>query len=189
MPTSTHYSSTGNQNIDGILGDLKWAVGSLTYSFPREGTVYGTSYGVGENVTKFGALNGAQQAAVRSALQMYASVANLRFTEVLETATQHADLRFALTDKVGTAWAYTPSSAPEGGDVWFGGSSGYYGSPARGNYASMAFLHEIGHALGLEHPHEHVVMPAERDSVEHTVMSYRSYVGASSTAGYTNERS
>lgn len=30
-------------------------------------------------------------------------------------------------------------------------------------------------------------MPVDRDSIEYTVMSYRSYVGASTTAGYVNE--
>ncbi|NBJ13967.1 M10 family metallopeptidase C-terminal domain-containing protein, partial [Microvirga arsenatis] len=42
------------------------------------------------------------------------------------------------------------------------------------------------HALGLEHPHESG-MPLDRDSLEYTVMSYRSYTGASTTGGYVNE--
>jgi serralysin len=50
----------------------------------------------------------------------------------------------------------------------------------------MVFLHEIGHALGLEHPHESG-LPTDRDSLEYTVVSYRSYLGASTTGGYTNE--
>jgi Ca2+-binding RTX toxin-like protein len=51
----------------------------------------------------------------------------------------------------------------------------------------MVFLHEIGHALGLEHTHEGNAMPQDRDSLEYTVMSYRSYVGGSTTGGYMNE--
>src|SRR5215210_2096483 len=118
MPGVTSYSPTGNAYVDGVLGDVKWAVNSLTYSFPTSGSFYGSSYGQGENVTTFGALNTAQQGAVRSALQTYASIANLNFREIGETVSQHADLRIALSDKIETAWAYFPSTEPEGGDVW-----------------------------------------------------------------------
>ncbi len=56
------------------------------------------------------------------------------------------------------------------------------------SYKIYALLHEIGHALGLDHAHEgDTVMPASRDSMEYTVMSYRSYAGGWAAIGYTNE--
>ncbi|KLK92443.1 protease [Microvirga vignae] len=185
MPAVASYISTGNAYIDGVLADLKWAVNSFTYSFPTNASFYGAGYGSGETANKFGALNTTQQAVVRSSLKMYASVANLSFTEMVETATQHADLRFAESDLPGTAWAYFPTTSAIGGDAWFNSTD--YNTPVKGNYAHLTFMHEIGHALGLEHAHEHFVMPADRDSIEYTVMSYRSYVGASTTSGYVNE--
>ncbi|PVE21381.1 protease [Microvirga sp. KLBC 81] len=186
MAAVTSYSQTGNAYIDGILDNLKWAVSNLTFSFPTNGSHYGSGYGSGETADNFGALNTTQQAVVRSSLKMYASVANLSFTEIAETATQHADLRFAESDLPGTAWAYFPTTAAEGGDVWFNSTD--YNTPMKGNYASLTFVHEIGHALGLEHPHQgSTIMPLSRDSMEYTVMSYRSYIGASTTSGYVNE--
>ncbi|MFC4172894.1 M10 family metallopeptidase C-terminal domain-containing protein [Microvirga sp. GCM10011540] len=187
MPAVTKYALTGNAYINGVLGDYKWAASSFTFSFPVTGSAYGTSYGEGENTTNFSSFTMMQQAATHSILDMYASVALLRFTQISETATQHADLRFAMSDKPGTAWAYFPSTTAEAGDAWFNNSSGAYHSPTKGNYAYLTVVHEIGHALGLEHAHEHFVMPQDRDSMEYTVMSYRSYVGASTTSGYVNE--
>lgn len=186
MPAIAPNSVSGNAYIDGMISQYRWAANSLTYSFPTHGSYYGTAYGSAENLTNFGALNASQQTMARSALSMYASVANLRFTELTETATQHADLRIAMSDRPGSGWAYHPTTAAEGGDVWFSEATGLYTSPMKGNYASYAFMHEIGHALGLGHPHEDG-MRLDRDSMEYTVMSYRSYVGASTTAGLTNE--
>lgn len=187
MPAVTTYSLTGDAYINGVLGDLKWVSSNITFSFPSQASYYGSGYGSGEVAYNFAAPNATQQAAIRSALMSYASVANFTFAEITETATQHATLRFAQSDLPSTAWAYLPSTAAEGGDAWFNRSSGYYSSPYKGNYAYTTVLHEIGHSVGLEHAHEHYVMPVNRDSMEYTVMSYRSYIGGSTTSGYTNE--
>ena len=95
-------------------------------------------------------------------------------------------LRFAETDKYTTGFGYYPyTSAVEAGDAWFGNSSNYFNNPAKGNYAYFTIIHEIGHTLGLKHAHEVMgkfgAMPSDRDATEFTVMSYRSYVGASTS--------
>ncbi|GGH11461.1 protease [Alsobacter metallidurans] len=190
MPAVSTFSPTGVSTIDGLLGGTKWAVSAFTYSFPSSASFYGAIYGDGEPSTGFGALNLVQQAATRDALGMYAAVANLAFTEKPETLTQHADLRYAMSDAPPTAWAYYPTPAAEGGDAWFNNASGEYANPVKGTYAYQGFIHETGHALGLKHPHEvdgaFGAMPLAHDSLEYTVMSYRSFVGASTTTGYTN---
>jgi serralysin len=187
MPAVTTYNLTGNAYVDSLLDGIRWAVNRFTYSFPTDASFYGASYGSGENTSNFEGFNATQQAAIRSALNLYASVANLSFTEITETASQHADLRFAMSDLPSTAWAYFPSTNPTGGDAWFNNTSRYYDNPRLGNYAYLTLVHETGHALGLKHPHEGRIMPQDRDSLEYTVMSYRAYVGAAVTEGYPNE--
>jgi serralysin len=175
--------------MDGVMSGGKWAVSGLTFSFPTSASSYGSGYGSGEPGNGFEAFNAAQQIAVREVLKQYSAVTNLTFTEIAETSTQHADLRFAESNAPGTAWAYYPTTRAEGGDAWFNHTN--YNSPVKGNYAYTTILHEMGHALGLKHAHETSgsfgAMPVGSDGMEFTVMSYRSYVGGSTTTGYTNE--
>ena len=188
MTSVSSYGTTGNTYIDGLLTGYKWAVTDISYSFPTSGALYGSVYGSGENLNGFEAFSAQQQAAVRTILAMYSSVVNLTFTETAETSTSTGTLRYAESDAVSTAWGYYPSSSASGGDMWFNNSTNYYDAPAKGNYAYFTMIHETGHALGLKHPHEangsFAALPADKDSVEYTVMSYRSYVGAPTT-GYT----
>ncbi len=190
MTATASVSPSGNPYIDGVISGVRWGVNTLTFSFPTNASYYGTNYGSGENNNGFEALNTVQQSAVRSILDSYSSVANLTFLEVTESATVHGELRYAESDMPSTAWAYYPSTSAVGGDTWFNNSKNWYDSPAKGDYAWLTMLHETGHALGLKHAHESSgafgALPADRDSLEYTVMSYRSYVGGSTSSGYTN---
>ncbi len=191
MPATSTIAPTGNAYIDGVLSGTKWAVSSFTFSFPTDASFYGSGYGSGEQLNGFEALNAAQRDTARAVLADYAAVANLTFQEITETSSQHADFRLAESDKPGTAWAYYPTTLAEGGDAWFNNSKGYYDNPVLGNYAYTTFLHELGHGLGLKHLHEaegsFAAMPLDRDSLEYSVMSYRSYIGQSTSGGYTNK--
>lgn len=190
MPATSTVTPTGNAYVDGVLSGTKWAVTTLTFSFPTSASYYGSPYGSNEPTSNFEALNAVQKDAVRGILADYSAVANITFTEVTETASQHGDIRFAMSDMPGTAWAYYPTTLAEGGDAWFNNSKGYYDNPVLGNYAYVSFMHEMGHTLGLKHAHEAKgsfgAMPVDHDSLEYSVMSYRSYVGASTSGGYTN---
>lgn len=185
MAGVTSVSRSRDQDIDGLLSGSRWT-GALTYSFPASASLYGSGYGDGEPSNNFAALNAAQQAVVRQLLGNYSAVANLTFTEITETQTTHADLRYARSNDPSTAWAYYPG-ANEGGDSWY--RNGTYNNPVIGNYAYHTFLHETGHAVGLKHGQETDVygaMTTAHDSMEYSVMTYRSYVGDQG-GGYNNE--
>lgn len=189
MAATTRNASTGNPLVDGLLSSNRWSADSLTYSFPVATSAYGSDYGNDETRSGFEALNYQQQAGVRAALHNVATVTNLDFIAASPATAGAADLRFAQSDVPDTAWSYLPTSRAEGGDAWFNNSRGYYDAPARGDYAYATLVHELGHALGLKHPHEasgsFPSLPTTFDSLEYTVMSYRSFQGAAT--GYSNE--
>lgn len=177
MPSTSSVSFTGNNDIDGILSGIKWTSPGLTFSFPTSMSQYGYSE------TGFGAMNATQMAAVRAILNQYQAVSGLTFTEVTETSTTHGTIRFAEEANAGTAYGYYPYSGEQGGDIWLNPTD--YNNPLKGTYAYATFLHEIGHALGLDHGQDGTAaLPYDHDSLEYSVMTYRSYVGAGLT-GYT----
>ena len=194
MPATASLTPFGSLAVDAVDSGTKWATNSFTYSFPTSASFYtgafGMAYGSGEPSSNFKAFTTVQQNATATILGMYSAVANLTFTQVTESSTQSATLRYAESDSPTTAWGYDPSTSPEGGDAWFNNSSHWYDNPAVGNYAWLTIIHETGHLLGLKHPQDTMgsfgAVPASQDSLEYSVMSYRSYTGASTTAGLSN---
>ncbi len=173
---------TGNQDIDGVLSPSRWDAANLTYSFPTDAALFGGAYGWGETQNNFAGLTPIQMQAARKVLGVISSLTNLTFTEIQETQHSQATLRMARSDEPGTAWAYLPGETQEAGDIWFGNYGGWFDNPVQGGYAYYVFMHEALHAVGLKHGNEaggFGAMPPARDSMEYSVMTYRSYVGAS----------
>jgi serralysin len=171
VASTSSVSYTGVLDVDGVLSGIRWADPRLTFSFASTGVSVGSVVGV--NVQT---LSTVQQDAIRTVLKMAASVSGLSFTEVADTRTSQGTLRFGESPTEITASGYYPSSHANGGDAWFNLTD--YNSPRPGNYAFMTMLHETGHTLGLDHAHDgKYALPADHDSLEYSVMTYRSYPG------------
>jgi len=187
-------AATGDRNIDGLLQGTKWASRSISFSFTNSIADYESGYPDRDShSSSFQTLNVTQRAVARKWIGTggeFYNVSNLIPSELTGASDRDATIRMAMSNEPDTAFAYYPGNTVQGGDSWFNKAS--YNSPVIGNYAYITFGHELGHALGLKHGHEtggvsNVSMNADRDSMEFSIISYRSYVGASTTGGYQNE--
>jgi Ca2+-binding RTX toxin-like protein len=184
----SQVAATGNPEIDGLLAGMKWSSSSITYSFPSSASVYPAGYGEGEPTAGFAPLSPQEQQAVTYIMRAVSSFTNLNIT-LAGTGTANIQLAHS-SDADPTAYTYYPGG-PTGGDIWFGTSYNYT-QPRVGDYSFLTHIHEIGHALGLKHSFSgggvsNVTVPSDHDSLEYTVMSYRSYAGGT-LSNYTNEQ-
>jgi len=195
-------SATGNPYIDGLLSGTAW-IGTVSYSFPNTRSDYETTY-VEADAAAFGQVSFSQMQAARYILEgmsphaggpimKLTSVESFTNLMLIDAGFDAADIRIAESSYANpTAYAYYPAvnNGYYAGDVWFG-TSYSYDNPLVGNYAYVTMMHELGHSLGLKHAQDaggpgRTAVPADRDSLEFTVMTYRPYIGGPTT-GYTNE--
>ena len=195
---------TGNPQIDGLIIGTKWggALGTavtVSYSFPDTGSTWSTVAGgdplgydasdpANNNPFTLGplgyhGLDGAQQDAVRESLAAWSQAANITFLEVADNATVVGDIRVAFSDggdiQDAYAYAYTPAPFAYGGDVWLNSvqpvPSGNDFSIGAAGYNTL--IHELGHAIGLDHPFSNPQFPAQFESLKYSVMSYSDFPG------------
>jgi serralysin len=213
--STTLVMRSGDDFIDGILTNARWSDPTIEYSFTTSGSVYSYSSfdGLSDLPANHVDVSNQQKAAIQFALDAdngtnsAASAGfsvegftnlGIAFDTTPDTVTrEHIRVANTTSSDVYTAQVGdfpgndVTIGSDDNGDVWFGPySNNIFRTPTAGNYAWATHIHELGHALGLSHGHsswEFTDLPYAYDSMEYSIMTYRSYVGASSYSGYTNE--
>lgn len=164
---------------------------ALTFSFPIALPAYDTG------IAGFVALTAEQAGAARQVLAAYAAVADFTFTETTQLGTANiAFIQHAINTPGVAGYANSPAigySSVQGsntilavgellgrqnpndfssGDVFI--DAGYAaGDYVPGGFGYLLLLHEIGHAMGLNHPFEGVApLGTQEDHKGFTVMAY-----------------
>ncbi|MDI1227731.1 MAG: M10 family metallopeptidase C-terminal domain-containing protein [bacterium] len=196
VPVTNSIPLTGDDNIDGVVQGGSWVATMgeplvLTYTFYT-----GTDYTVKQ-------WSSSGMAAITKALDAWASVANISF-QMIEAdgpsfLTSNADMAFTYAGDAGSIIGLalfpdpdyvtndflpgfledrTSYPNPEGDVFLFDASIVYQeGALREGSLAFATALHEIGHALGMKHPHDdggngRPLLPPALDNGYDTVMSY-----------------
>ncbi|MDR6954452.1 Ca2+-binding RTX toxin-like protein, partial [Ancylobacter sp. 3268] len=200
---TTVVEATGNDYIDGLMASYKWD-GPVTFSFgdttdsrltldqqATVGAIFTGSYYRGFDGTTI------------ASLKLYGSVAALIATDVRRAPPTHeneygepiysndGDIRIQNGSSVEGPY---DAMGPGYGDVTFNkalnGTSDDLRYPSLGNYQHLLYLQAVGTALGLKAANStggvsDVAVPQDRDSLEYTVMSQRSYTGGPADGDYT----
>ncbi len=139
-------------------------------------------------------MNAAQMAAVREILTNISALTQITF---VETNGDTGQIRFGTSDQTVsggfTDWDNDGERLIRA-DIAMDNSNTGNGHPTLGSYAYAALIHEIGHALGMEHPGNYNAggggtpapyLPTSQDATPYTVMSYNfntSYLDISNSA-------
>ena len=201
-----------NAGLELIRGDRSWhdkgvtdTPVNLSYSFWEQAPGNMSSMAI----SGFSSFNQQQREQAKLSLQSWSDVANITFTETSNT--QSANIKFGLFDvssRGSYAFAYNPdSSASVAGQTWYNAKSNVFANNLihENEYGRQTLTHEIGHALGLQHPGDYNAAPGVsityskdatyfEDSRAHSVMSYFSesstgqdFQGAYSSAPLLND--
>lgn len=170
---------TPPSSLAGLLvspGSL-WTSGQFTFSVPVVGSSF--AYSGEANAPGYAVFTSAQAARFVTAMNAWDRLIAPNFVQT-DDLTAPGNIRAAFTDYVDAAglWGYSYFAPPNGsmsstrpGDIWI--NAAYKNTDFLANsYDYSGLLHEIGHALGLQHPHDATGFDHAWDMGDFTIMSY-----------------
>ncbi len=179
------HSSEASVFIDTLVSEYSWSTKTVSYTF---GSIEG-SFG-DQSLTNYKLFNSAQQEAAQEALAEYEKIINVNFSQKFTIDPDNADIVFRAADMGGTTagWAFYPSGSDSDVtiDNSYDGNESDWDSPYtgldKGEFGFHLFLHELGHSMGLNHPHDNASISEADDTQNASVMSYNSS-SSTSTGG------
>ncbi|WP_396189469.1 DUF4214 domain-containing protein [Flavobacterium sp.] len=167
---------TDAQVLAQLISGQSWTGAKITYAFPTRASQMVTDSGEALGFLPF---NAAQQNVARLAILTWADLIVPTFTE---NPSGSANITFGLTD---TGIEFAHAYYPPDGSAWFNRTEADLVNPLLGGYGFNTYMHEIGHALGLNHmgtyDGEQVDQPSSwQDSSVYSIMSY---FGPSNSSG------
>lgn len=163
--------AVANWTLEQVFSQLnsgtRWSGSTFTYSFPQTA---GGMFSQGE-AAGFRAANSSQQALMTLAIATWDDLIGQSFVQGTPGQT-YIEMAYTSTE-IGYAHAYFPTN----GSAWFNVTEDSLVNTAVGDYGFQTFVHEIGHALGLDHMGDYNGngnwSPSSfQDSVVLSVMSY-----------------
>ena len=195
-PGAIQVGPSGDPSIDGLIDGYIWNTTTLGYQFPSLTFPFFFDVGVPPipsyypEAEEFAPATPTLRVMMENALANFSDVCLLKFNE-LASNDKSAALNIGMTNlnnadgsKKYDGYGYSPANDYHSGDIWihreYTTVSAVYGD----TWLYNVILHEMGHAVGLKHPHEKNALgdltfsPEVHDQHQFSIMSYRSYYDA-----------